>query len=300
MNIGEMHVMFRQFAQQMGMQNVRAILPEQIDLLLNTSISDTVNQLIVSSVGATNDRIITDNSKILQINSLKTLYKVKPIEFQTKNGFEYDVAMTESGKFDIDLSASYKTGAGANQSTTVVFPDYLFIVDFSLNYCGFTDYDAVGGWDTKCSPLDDLGKLSPNFISNIYPVRLIDDAFLADTLNDFILKPSMRSPVMVVVNNKAELYLGKLNKLSDGSYLCQNNVTPYQLRMSYIAKPKKVAYLEDFGANNENCDLPENLHVDVVKHAVDLYRAALAINQPMQQQPQQQQEEQGRTQQQRQ
>mgnify|MGYP006955536998 CR=1 FL=1 len=29
-----MHVMFRQYAQQMGMQNVRAILPEQIDLLI--------------------------------------------------------------------------------------------------------------------------------------------------------------------------------------------------------------------------------------------------------------------------
>ena len=34
MNITDMHIMFRQLAQQMGMQNVRAILPEQIDLLL--------------------------------------------------------------------------------------------------------------------------------------------------------------------------------------------------------------------------------------------------------------------------
>ena len=32
MTIAEMHVWFRQYAQQMGMQNVRAILPEQIDL----------------------------------------------------------------------------------------------------------------------------------------------------------------------------------------------------------------------------------------------------------------------------
>ena len=46
MNISEMHVWFRQYAQQMGMQNVRAILPEQIDLLINTSILDTVNQVI--------------------------------------------------------------------------------------------------------------------------------------------------------------------------------------------------------------------------------------------------------------
>ena len=37
MTIAEMHVWFRQYAQQMGMQNVRAILPEQIDLLINNS-----------------------------------------------------------------------------------------------------------------------------------------------------------------------------------------------------------------------------------------------------------------------
>ena len=76
MNIAEMHVYFRQYAQQMGMQNVRAILPEQIDLLINTSISDTVNQLIQQNIGITNDRVITDNSKIGQINAFRTLYSV--------------------------------------------------------------------------------------------------------------------------------------------------------------------------------------------------------------------------------
>ena len=89
MNIGQMHVMFRQFAQQMGMQNIRAILPEQIDLLLNTSIGDITNQLVRSSVGATNDRIITDNSKIQQINSLRTLYKTDTVKFNVINGFKF-------------------------------------------------------------------------------------------------------------------------------------------------------------------------------------------------------------------
>ena len=62
MTIAEMHVWFRQYAQQMGMQNVRAILPEQIDLLINSSITDTINQVITQNIGITNDRIITDNS----------------------------------------------------------------------------------------------------------------------------------------------------------------------------------------------------------------------------------------------
>ena len=75
MNIADMHIMFRQLAQQMGMQNVRVILPEQIDLLLNTAIVDVVNEIIKRNIAGTNDRVITDNSKIGQINALSTLYK---------------------------------------------------------------------------------------------------------------------------------------------------------------------------------------------------------------------------------
>ena len=94
MNIGEMHVWFRQYAQQMGMQNVRAILPEQIDILINTSITDTVNQIIRENVGVTNDRIITDNSKIGQINALKSLYKVQELTFDTVPVYKYSVNHT--------------------------------------------------------------------------------------------------------------------------------------------------------------------------------------------------------------
>ena len=79
MTISEMHVWFRQYAQQMGMQNVRAILPEQIDNLINTAIKDTIDEVINKSVGTTNDRVITDNSKLANINALRTLYGVKTI-----------------------------------------------------------------------------------------------------------------------------------------------------------------------------------------------------------------------------
>ena len=79
MDLNEMHVWFRQYAQQMGMQNVRAILPEQIDVVINTSISDTINELINTNIAVTNDRIVTDNSKIGQINGLRTLYSSKEL-----------------------------------------------------------------------------------------------------------------------------------------------------------------------------------------------------------------------------
>ena len=76
MNTTEMHVWFRQYAQKMGMQNTRAILPEQIDVFINTSTSDTVDKIINANVGTTNDRIITDSAKLANINALRTLYKV--------------------------------------------------------------------------------------------------------------------------------------------------------------------------------------------------------------------------------
>ena len=85
MTTPEMHIMFRQYAQQMGMQNTRAILPEQIDLLINTSIMDSVNEIIKQNIGITNDRVITDNSKIEQINALRSLYRVSILDMSPTN-----------------------------------------------------------------------------------------------------------------------------------------------------------------------------------------------------------------------
>ena len=45
--------------------------------------------------------------------------------------------------------------------------------------------------------------------------------------------------------------------------------------MSYISKPNAVKYATDIGGTNVDCDLPESMHVDILKHAVDLYNVAL-------------------------
>ena len=79
MDLNEMHVWFRQYAQQMGMQNVRAILPEQIDTLINTSIKDTIDEVVRANVGTTNDRVITDNAKLASVNALRTSQEDFPV-----------------------------------------------------------------------------------------------------------------------------------------------------------------------------------------------------------------------------
>lgn len=280
MDAPEMHIMFRQYAQQMGMQNVRAILPEQIDLCLNTSVMDIVNQIIKENISSTNDRVITDNSKIGQINALRTLYQVKLIDMspeasatEDKRVFTFSAADRHTGRM---------TAVFNNNSHSI--PDYMYLVDFSINYKKVKNNFGYDGKTARSvtdyvSPVFEEDGLETNY----FPVRLIDDSYLADTLNDFILKPRLRSPIMVVYkngeNNVFDLYIDKFKKVgleNDPRYVLNNNLVPYMLRMSYIAKPKLIEYREDLGPENKNCDLPEYLHVDVVKHAVDLYRTAIS------------------------
>ena len=268
MNIAEMHVWFRQYAQQMGLQNVRAILPEQIDLVINTSITDIVNQIITQNIGITNDRIITDNSKISQINALRTLYKTFDSNFKSTTVEIWTENNATPTKY---LSAKIIDLDKAN--TDKAF-DYLFLVDLSMLYS--------------------LNSNNSSF-TNYFPVRLIDDCYLADTLNDFILRPRLRSPIAVISNGIIKVFY----KNNDDTMFTES-IKPYSLRIAYIDKPAKVAYLSDVGGTNVDCDLPEYLHVDILKHAVDLYRIAVSgqlYNSQQQAHPQQQAQIQQQTQQ---
>lgn len=257
MTIEEMHVWFRQNAQQMGLQNVRAILPEQIDLLLNTSIYDIVNQIIQQNIGITNDRVITDNSKIGQINALRTLYKVKEVAIVLPT--DKTLAQGEKLPFKGINSPIYRyTGdiAGFNLNAETNPFTYLYLVDFSIDY----------GKPKSSSETGD------EFTSNLYPVRLIDDAYLADSLNDFILRPRLRSPLAVIYNGTMDLYI---DKSTDGNGTFTEGLQARNLRISYIAKPATVKYAADIGGENVDCDLPEYLHNDICKHAIDLYRTSM-------------------------
>lgn len=376
-----MHVWFRQYAQQMGMQNVRAILPEQIDVLINTAISDIVNQLVRENVGLVNDRVITDNVKLNQVNVLRTLYKVAVIEMSpalaANRAFTFSAADRQTGKMTTTTNAKN------------IIPDYLYLVDFSLNYKqvsnnlgyvgsnstvfsiktanaaadgtnnllfsnipgdskitlevynpalttpGFemVEFELSGGslksveddtdilyvvkedgsenettpyfillkdsdstFGTKINPVTTTttSYIQPSFDAdaletNYFPVRIIQDAYLADTLNDFVLKNRLRTPVIVTYNNGVgvnfeknfDIYIDKFNQISNGGntrYVLHYGLIPYTLRMSYIAPPAKVKYVEDLTGNsgsNVDCDLPESIHIDILKHAVDLYNTSI-------------------------
>lgn len=86
MTIGEMHVMFRQLAQQMGMQTIRAILSSEIDACLNIAINDIIKKLIVENLGSSgNEQVILYNARAGQINGLSTLSKRLALTVPTKD-----------------------------------------------------------------------------------------------------------------------------------------------------------------------------------------------------------------------
>lgn len=266
MDISEMHKMFRQYAQQMGMQNVRAILPEQIDLLINNSISDTINQVITQNIGITNDRVISDASKLNQINALKSLYKVwkGSISEATVKGKEKTNYIIS---FQLPLINFKTTGSYTDDNNSSTAINFLYAVDLSINY------------------------KKTDFITNVFPVRIIDDQFVADVVNDFVLAPKMRSPVASIHDNLIELYIDKSDaKPEDGQAFTFRGVSINELRFSYIAKPAIVRFAEDVDGTNVDCDLPEYMHVDIVKHAVELYQLAKSGSLTAAQQAQQNQQ----------
>lgn len=323
MTLQEMHTWFRQYAQQMGMQNVRAILPEQIDLVINTSIDDTVNQIIKENISVANDRIVSDNSKIGQINALSTLYSVKEydcfpvvisdtLENLAKTSYEkgtyvhvkdrnitfrcldlihgYDIEeqLEDPEIIDFDVNPLFKFNSKnayiGNIYTENIISDYLYLVDFNLNYVSGKELSGLTNDNTTNIIKDNLVE----FITNYYPVRLIDDSYLADSLNDFVLKNRFRSPILSIYNigdvTKFDLYIDKFTKKGD-EYFLPNKLLPYKFRVSYIAKPAHVQYNEDANVPNVECNLPDYLHVDILKHAVDLYRLAVGGQVQQQQTP---------------
>ena len=269
MTTAEMHQMFRNYAQQMGMQNVRAILPSQIDLLLNNSISDTVNQVIAQNIGSTSDRVITDNSKLNQVNALKSLYKVwkakvKLPAAKTNYIASYILPLNNFGIATEDKDSTIKIGdnvyaaPGSADKGKPNKIEYFFLVDLSIDYV-----KANGG---------------SSFTTNIFPIRLVDDQYLADVVNDFVMAPSLRSPVATIHDNTIELYIDKPDantKTTPDAYKFGGGLEVNEIRLSYIGKPGIVRFNEDIGGTDVDCELPESMHVDIVKHAVDLYRTAL-------------------------
>lgn len=344
MNIVEMHVWFRQYAQQMGMQNVRAILPEQIDNLINTSTLDVIDELVHNNVGTTNDRVISDNAKLSTVNALRTLYKVKtvPIGLErvtsfTNNPIRFNSDLFPNSLYFVDFAIKYSDNSNVYEQLYNGYDNYKYALDLynklkvktnkAQNYNVFinfsTAFNAFVSWidsnnlniphsgsDSDIGEYIDLTSSADsitleegpftafvettfkNFVETVseetvklydgtrlFPIRVINEAYLADILNDYVLAPRVRTPIMAIYSDDNtetsafEVYLGENDDEAIAGAV--KNLYVYQIRCSYIKKPNKVRYVSDLGGSNVNSDLPEQLQIPMLKHAVDLYRSSI-------------------------
>ena len=70
-----MHVTFREVAQRMGLQTVRAIFPEDVDICLNFAIITKTRNIVAENAQTVNDLIVRANADISQLNALRNLAK---------------------------------------------------------------------------------------------------------------------------------------------------------------------------------------------------------------------------------
>ena len=138
MNIGEMHVTFRELAQQMGMQTVRAILMEDIDICLNAAIIEKARNVIVENVGPIpyNDKVARQNASISPVNALRTLYTAG-----TVNGGDITGGGTEVDPYKINIDSD----------------GIMLYTGFQVSYNGKTIYDC------RIIEAEDLGQTLRDF-----------------------------------------------------------------------------------------------------------------------------------------
>lgn len=271
----EMCVLFRELAQQMGMQNVRALTKEQIYELLNTSISDIVNQIVVQYLGKDRTNNV-ETDKLGLINALRTLYKDEDIKFPIMN----QDATPFSGIADDELSFVWNKGhEDAIFVSNVTLPDCLVYTDLAINYikCKSNnhgwEYDNDGSSDYIVNqvyvPVVKKVKSAdtePEFVTKDFRVRFSDNFYLPEAINDHILRAQYTSPIAVISNGQIEIHFGKLSNTG----FIDKDLEPYTLKIRYIANPAKIS-------DSVNCDIPKYLHIAVVKQAVELWKSSINI-----------------------
>lgn len=220
MTIGEMHVMFRQLAQQMGMQTIRAILPSEIDACINIAINDVIKKLIAENLGsAGNEQVTIYNARVGQINGLSTLSK------------------------RLNLTAPIKSTQRNCYTINIPLDTVMYITAVEIGY---------------------------EETNSFYDARVTQAELLGRTLEDYCNAPTYKSPVVV--------FLGQVDRVDVEVYTSStgDGLIPIKANAVIISKPAVVMY-SDVEGDEVNCDMPDYMHIDIVKAAAEIYLRSVGI-----------------------
>ena len=134
MKIQEMHILFRTLGQAMGLQLVRAILPESIDTYLNDAIVDTVRKVVLSnSTMQFQDKVTIQNDAISPINAIRTLYKRSEIDLSSEDKLPIHLRTVNLTNVMYFCSFAVSYGDGRYVKCRFVEPDK--VEDTNADYC---------------------------------------------------------------------------------------------------------------------------------------------------------------------
>lgn len=197
MNIQDMHNTFRTLGQQMGMQLIRAILPESIDVYLNDAIIEWTKEKLNNAIGIDLQSNGVGKAPTMSvINALRTLYKNTKLAIDTSNK-------------DNEIVKYYDSEIGYYK---------LLIKEDTINPMMFLNFSI--------SYEDKVGREFNCRIVNADDVNMM--------LSDYCSKPSKDYPIAVILsdttyNNVIDIYTNYKNPIQsiDVKYIKYPNVVKY-------------------------------------------------------------------------
>ena len=262
MNIQEMHNTFRTIGQQMGMQLIRGILPESIDVYLNDVIIEKTQVELLQGVRtALQDSVNTQASTMSPINAFRSLYRTARYALNT-----------EDVNYDNKKVIYYNANNGFH------------IINIPVVGSEIT----VDTKEYKISPMMFLGfsvEYDNTLRGNSIACRMIGSDVLETTLRDYCNGASKDSPIVClssipIVENGLEK-TGVISNEQLEIYTNSKGCEVKFLNIKYIKTPNVVKHDIDI-AKCVNCDLPAYTHFDIVEKAVAKFYASVGAQTPNQ------------------
>lgn len=265
-----MHNTFRTLGQQMGMQLIRGILPESIDVYINDVIIEKTQQELLGGVRtALQDSVNTQASTMSPINTFRTLYRTARYAINTN-----------------DIDEDFKKVSYYN-------PQNGFHI---VNIPVINSDVELDSKEYKIAPMMFLGfsvEYGNTLRGNSVACRLIGSDTLETTLRDYCNGASKDSPIVVlnsvpVIKDGVE-QTGVISNEQLEIYTGTKDCSVKHLNIKYIKVPNVVKFDLDI-TKCINCDLPDYTHFDIVERAVGKFYAsigAVSQNQTNRQQRQQ-------------
>lgn len=261
MNIQEMHNTFRTIGQQMGIQTIRGILPESIDVYLNNAIIDKVQQELLNGVElAMKDSVNTKAPTMTTINTFRTLYKTARYYINTDDAEEYTKKVSfynNINGFHIINIPIINSNISLDEKEYEINP--MMFLGFSVEY----DTNSKG---------------------NAINCRLVSSDDLENTLHDYCNGASKDFPIAVLSSEFINL---EDEQSEDDSniqleiYTSTKDCKVKFLNIKYIKVPNIVKFDTDL-TKCVNCDLPSYTHNNIVERAVMKFYASIGVNTPNQ------------------